>query len=433
MGYSAFARVLTGWTGSIVVDGVTVTPRPRESVCSLFARVVRDVAIATGRLLTLDISSTGVVSLSSSSSFDMSATLNTATRTGFTGTYTGATSYTAASAYSTAWVPANGLIVEGALLATTRGSAVGDGSGAQAPRRVSTQTQIVAWDSQLTLPAFADYDWDVWHGGRWFGRFVVRGVTREPMGPQRLTTNVRTVLAVTEVGAGEVVQTPRDQSVASEYVNAYMLGYVRSDVAGYRATTYDATPSTPTSTAGQRFDAYISGYLGAPDAVIWPYAQWAVELDWSGTVTFDDRIGWLMGFVTDPGTTITVSGFAVSTFVPPAAVPLIGATWTAVESDADRRIILDESLRNQGYAWGGALLWRCKLTMSFYALEALQTGWCLAGKVTLGTVSKLNANEPVSLSDPQGYITGFVVGDPTISWRDNPQTVAVVELTIATE
>ena len=431
MGYSAFARVLTGWTGSIVVDGVTVTPRTRESVCSLFARVVRDVAIATSRFLTLDISSTGVVSLSSSSSFDMSATFNTATRTGFTGTYTGATSYTAAGAYSTAWVPANGLIVEGALLATTRGSAVGDGSGAQAPRRVSTQTQIVAWDSQLTLPAFADHDWDVWHGGRWFGRFVVRGVTREPMGPQRMTTNVRVVLAVTEVGAGEVVQTPRDQSVASEYVNAYMLGYVRSDVAGYRATTYDATPSTPTSTAGQRFDAYISGYLGAPDAVIWPYAQWAVELDWSGTVTFDDRIGWLMGFVNDPGTTITVSRYAPSRFVPPAAIPLIGATWTAVESDADRRIILDESLRNQGYAWGGALLWRCKLTMSFYALEALQTGWCLAGKVTLAPAFKLN--DPISEADPQGAITGNVIGDPTVTWLDKTQTTAVVELTIASE
>lgn len=431
MGYSAFARVLTGWTGSIVVDGVTVTPRTRESVCSLFARVVRDVAIATSRFLTLDISSTGVVSLSSSSSFDMSATFNTATRTGFTGTYTGATSYTAAGAYSTAWVPANGLIVEGALLATTRGSAVGDGSGAQAPRRVSTQTQIVVWDSQLTLPAFADHDWDVWHGGRWFGRFVVRGVTREPMGPQRMTTNVRVVLAVTEVGAGEVVQTPRDQSVASEYVNAYMLGYVRSDVAGYRATTYDATPSTPTSTAGQRFDAYISGYLGAPDAVIWPYAQWAVELDWFGTVTFDDRIGWLMGFVNDPGTTITVSGYAPSRFVPPAAIPLIGATWTAVESDADRRIILDESLRNQGYAWGGALLWRCKLTMSFYALEALQTGWCLAGKVTLAPAFKLN--DPISEADPQGAITGYVIGDPTVTWLDKTQTTAVVELTIASE
>lgn len=432
MGYSAFARVLTGWTGSMVIDGVTIAPRTRESVCSMFARAVHDCAI-TGRLLTVEISSTGVITISSDSNFDCTFSSNTATRTGFTSTYTGASAYTAAGAYSTAYVPANGLRVNGVMLATTRGGVVGDGSGAGAPRRTSRSTTITVWDSQLTLPDFADYDWDVWHGGRWFGRFVVTGLRREPMGRLRAVTNVTTTLDVAEVSAGEVVQTPFPWADQPDAV-AFLLGYVRCDADGYRSFDYEGS-SVVVASGEYRFDAYVEAVEAAcaaatPD----PQLAWlSTGQVWGDNYQFEagDRFAWLLGYGCECDTYSTFD--QAYTFVPPAGIPLLGCSWTRVESDADRRVIIDEALRNQGYSWGGALLWRCTMTMSFQAVEALQTGWCLAGKVTLGTVSKLTADEPVSLSDPQGYITGYVVGDPTISWRDNPQTVAVVELTIATE
>lgn len=431
MGYSAFARVLTGWTGSMVIDGVTIAPRTRESVCSMFARAVHDCAI-TGRLLTVAISSTGIITISSDSNFDCTFTSNTATRTGFTSTYTGASSYTAAGAYSTAYVPANGLRVNGVMLATTRGGVVGDGSGAGAPRRTSRSTTITVWDSQLTLPDFADYDWDVWHGGRWFGRFVVTGLRREPMGRLRAVTNVTTTLDVAEVSAGEVVQTPVPWSEQPNAV-AFLLGYVRCDAAGYRDFEYEGVVTSVTH-EDFRFDAYVTECNTVCSlAFIDPQLTWDQRgrVNGLGYSAIGDRFGWLLGYGVEAG--VSFSFDQTYTFVPPAGIPLLGCSWTRVESDADRRVIIDEALRNQGYSWGGALLWRCTMTMSHYAVEALQTGWCLAGKVTLGTVSKLTADEPVSLSDPQGYITGYVVGDPTISWRDNPQTVAVVELTIATE
>lgn len=428
MGYSALARVLTGWTGTIEVDGVTVTPRTRESVCSLMARVVHDVLVQAGRRITIDISDAGVLTIASTSSFDMTLTSGVETRTGFTaGPYSGASSYTAASGYSTAYVPARGLRVEGALLATTRGSVVGDGSGASAPRRISTSTRLVIWDDQLQMPTWAAHDWDVWHGERWFGRFVVESARRVPLGSLRSTDNITFEVDVREVAAGEVVQTAPDWTELPDAAG-WLLGYVRTDVPGYRLVEVEGTPYTLSNSTPIRFDDYLT-------AINDTLFSGLVQLTWSakGQVsgdgyqgTFGDRLGWVVGYGTDGG---GVRYFDADTFVPPAAIPLMGLSWEQVETDEDRRVILDESLRNQGYAWGSALLWRCTLTMHRYAFEALQTGWCLNGRVCLAGKNKLS--DPISNSDPQGYIDGYVVGDPQVVWQGKQQLTAVVQMTIA--
>lgn len=431
MGYSALARVMTGWTGTIVCDGITVTPGTRESVCSLLIRMVRDVLVYSGRTLTLSISDTGVITVASDSSFDFTPSSGVATATGFTaGPYSGASSYTAASAYDTAYVPARGLRLEGPFVATTRGSVVADGSGAASPRRVSRSSPLVMWDSQLQLPSFEGFDWDVWHGNRWFGRFVVERVQRTAMGSLRTVNNVRFDLDVREVYAGEVVQTAPDWT-KMPVAQAWLLGYVRTDVDGYRNIEIEGTPYSPASsgTGGYRFDAYldeINTVIAAyPSTLTW---ETSGRVQGDGLVIVCDRLGWVIGH----GAEASALFFGdVSAFVPPAGIPLMGATWEHVETDADRRLILDESLRNQGYAWGAAQLWRCKLVMHRYALEALQTGWCLNGRVCLAAANKLST--PFSLSDPTGYIDGYVVGDPVVSWRDPQQETAVVEMTIATE
>ena len=69
MGVASLAKALASWTGSLSVTygakTVTVTPRTRESVASLVARLVSDVAGATGLALVVSVSATGVITISS--------------------------------------------------------------------------------------------------------------------------------------------------------------------------------------------------------------------------------------------------------------------------------------------------------------------------------------------------------------------------------
>lgn len=443
MGYSALARVMTGWTGSVVCEGVTITPRTRESALSLMARVVHDVLVNDGTRLAWTVSSSGVLTLSlapgdGSGTFALSASSNTATRLGFTGgPYSGAATYTAAGAFSNGYVPSKGLRLEGPFLAATRGSVTGDSGYSSASRRVAASTRLVMWDT-LATPDIEGHELDAACDGRWFGRFVVEGLERVPMGSLRQTDNVRIEARVREIGAGEVVQTSPSTIEApdlfTQTAHAWLLGYVRTDVPGYRSIQEvgGGASGAVASGTGYRFDALLAE-INATAPVL---GSETFTLSAAGIVhgdglswTFPDRLGWVLGFGTEAGQDLLDS--AIGMFVPPAGIPLMGATWLRVESDADRRVILDEALRNQGYSWGGASIWRCRLTMHHWAFDALQTGWCLAGKVTLGGAAKLD--DPISTSDPKGAITGYVVGDPVATWDDQRQTVAVVEMTIVSE
>ena len=136
-----------------------------------------------------------------------------------------------------------------------------------------------------------------------------------------------------------------------------------------------------------------------------------------------------MGIVHDAGAVTTAD--TSSYFIPPAGIPLLGATWESVTSEVERRQIVDRHRRNQGFVWGASEVFKCSLTMHRWALEALQTGWCLRGKVTLGGATKLDT--PVGLADPDGAITGYVLGIDGIEWLDQTQTHARVTMSIATD
>lgn len=230
-------------------------------------------------------------------------------------------------------------------------------------------------------------------------------------------------------GPREVVQThPAVWDVATPVpAAAWLLGYVRTDVPGYREILMDGVLYVVAS-GEYRFDDFID----AIDAVAvtdqqdwWDYGAVAGQ---GVPVTFPDRLGWVLGRGTEAGASLADSG--VIRFVPPAGIPLMGATWTKAETDADRRQILDRHKRNQGYVWGGASLWSCRLVMHRWALEALQIGWCLRGKVTLGCADMLDT--PVSASEPRGAITGYALGLDSVSWLDSIQHTARVEMTIVT-
>jgi hypothetical protein len=188
MGYGAIAPVSSGWTGSISAHGVTVTPRARESVASLIARLIYEVAAATAYRMSASISSSGIVTLSSSATFALTVTSNTATRTGFTGVYTSASSYTAATAYTGAYVPTLGLRVDNGAWVQTVGEQVSDGSlGYAGPLSVG-RCELTMWTS--FSDAWTNEDtptgvYDVWHDGRVFARLCIDTARRTPPGRLR--------------------------------------------------------------------------------------------------------------------------------------------------------------------------------------------------------------------------------------------------------
>jgi len=227
---------------------------------------------------------------------------------------------------------------------------------------------------------------------------------------------------------GEIVQTLwiTDYQPAA----AFLLGYVRTDAPGYRefvalGELYVVPP------AEYRFDALLTAMntaLAGVGETVTDWAAWGSYAD-TASASIDsapDRLAWLIGGGSEAGVVGIISPF----YVPPGGIPLIGATWTQVEAEADRRILVDRHRRNQGYVWGGAGLFRCRLTMHRYAFEALQTGWCLRGKVTLGGSAKLDT--PWTTSAPDGAITGHVLGVDSVEWMGPAQQHAVVTMTIAT-
>lgn len=218
---------------------------------------------------------------------------------------------------------------------------------------------------------------------------------------------------------GEVVQQEPGNlfSEVQTPAAAWLLGYVRTDAPGYREVELDGVLSVVAS-GDHRFDDFVTASQG-----VWN-AYGGVSFN-ASEIGFPDRLGWLLGF----GDARQVA-YGSSKFIPPAGIPLMGATWTRVDSEADRRVIFDRHRRNQGYMWGAALVWRCKLTMHRWSLEALQTGWCLRGKVTLGCVGMLDT--PISVSEPTGAITGYALGLDSVRWLDSIQQTAVVEMSIVT-
>ena len=203
---------------------------------------------------------------------------------------------------------------------------------------------------------------------------------------------------------------------------AWLYGYVRTDVPGYREIEKFGA-LTVVAAAEYRFDALVAELAGL-----------TLEQELTGQITTDtdrmtprDRLGWLLGWGVEPGTEVADS----FPYIPPAGIPLLGATWTAIETDEDRRIVIDKYKRNQGYVWGGASIFQCKLDMHRWSLEALQTGWCLRGKVTLGCADMIDT--PISSSEPRGAITGYALGLGSVSWLDSIQQTARVEMAIVVD
>jgi hypothetical protein len=204
MGYSSLAPVVAGWSGTMTINGIVVTPRTRESVASLIARATVDCYAQTGLAVSWSVSASGVISCSAASAFDLVLSGVVDNRTGFTGSYTGAASYTAAGAFTGAYVPAYGLRLNGRALAQRIGSAVSDGSsGFTGPLTAGAQ-DLVMWTGYADAWA-AEADvlgvYDVWYDGRVAGRVLLEDVKRtSPL------TRLRDSIMALECSARAVVE-----------------------------------------------------------------------------------------------------------------------------------------------------------------------------------------------------------------------------------
>lgn len=122
-----------------------------------------------------------------------------------------------------------------------------------------------------------------------------------------------------------------------------------------------------------------------------------------------DRTPILWGFDKAPGdsfATVTASPIS-SDIVPRGAVWLVGATIEEIE--LRREVVLDavRLRRSYGYSWGGARVFRWKLTVHRDALDAFDAGFVCSGKVRLQMAAGASA---LASGVPGGYQDGYVVG-----------------------
>lgn len=196
MGFAALAEVLSGWTGTIAVTygGVTttVTPYVRESVASLFARLVAQVYADSGLALSVRVSTDDpFVAVSASSAFDLTLSGTCESRSGLTdGPYSGATSYEGVAGVASLYVPTRGLRLDGPAWSVEVGRPTSTGSAGYAGPMIGGTAQLTMWSSFADTWANEDLEgvYDVWHDGRIFGRGRIDSIRRERMG--RLSNQV---------------------------------------------------------------------------------------------------------------------------------------------------------------------------------------------------------------------------------------------------
>lgn len=208
---------------------------------------------------------------------------------------------------------------------------------------------------------------------------------------------------------------------------ALLLGYVRTDVPGYRELS--ATPDFGIVTAGEyRFDNLLDQAVIDLPNCDWHLSSNGGVVGAGSVLEAPDRLAWVVGYGVEAGGTI--SDDTRAHFVAPAGIPLMGFAWTEIRTEAERQKIVDQHRRNQGYVFGGAMVVQCKLTMHRWALGALLTGWCLRGKVTVGGITAIGSST-LSAGEAAGAVTGYVLGIDSAKWLGPTEEVAEVLLSIA--
>jgi len=230
---------------------------------------------------------------------------------------------------------------------------------------------------------------------------------------------------------------------------SFLWGWVSTQHPGYRALVHDRT-----SGGGTTSFTVASGYYRWPDYIaavntavaskgtcVLDSRNGKVQLSFGANTdnfyTWTDRIGWLLGFGAGAGDTSqeggTGSAGIYSSFIPPAGIPLYGATWTEIDMVKERSLVLDRVNRAHGYAFGHSRMWRWEMMMSKHSAFALKQGWCLHGKVTISghIASAYAAAGAWSKTNPDGYLDAYVVGLESLEFIDRANETAKATLIVA--
>lgn len=212
---------------------------------------------------------------------------------------------------------------------------------------------------------------------------------------------------------------------------AFLDGYVDTSVPGYRKISIGGTVCTVAS-GFCVWDDFKTALDSALSGVSWASVVGTTgEVRLAGSsaaVVFTDRLGWLLGFGVEPGHDSGTNTALAASFVSPAHIPLMGATWEAVDLQRESVLEIDRAARGHGYVWGGARVWRATLTMTRSDLAALQSGWAVSGRIRIKPVG---ASAVISKTNSAGWIDGWSMGIEGVDWIDSAQSMARVRMLVA--
>lgn len=217
----------------------------------------------------------------------------------------------------------------------------------------------------------------------------------------------------------------------------YLWSWPSTDLGGYRTMRVGATTITIPD-AHQAWPDFIDALDTALGAVSWAAAHDSlgrvVLSGPSSTLTWVDRLGWLLGMDREPATAEAATTSITSRVPPPGALPLVCLDVAEVDIKRERRLTLDRYQRGHGYVWGGARVWEWTLTMHHEVAAQFERGWCMRGKVTLSPVDAASYSGATawSGSDPTGYVEGYVVGLQGMRWLGPTREFVEARLLVAT-
>lgn len=216
-----------------------------------------------------------------------------------------------------------------------------------------------------------------------------------------------------------------------------LMAWIDTDIPGYRE--FDCLDSVPTTTTVTAVAGYwhFWDYIFSSISPSMP-AGWAIDFDpglaqvaiaGPGTATevrWSDRSGFLLGYDKEPYPSepaeVPVGSRFFSRAVPPGAIPLLGATHEEVDLRRERVLHTSRFRRGYGYIFGGARIWRWKLTVSGAGVvnpdiasmsRALNAGFVGSGKVSIvmkGAATWAGAiATPFSSAALGGMLTGYVI------------------------
>lgn len=228
---------------------------------------------------------------------------------------------------------------------------------------------------------------------------------------------------------------------------AWLYGQVsvQSVYPGYRLISLDGATRTLTSGA-ITLDAW--DFLTALDTAMSP-SNWDVNVSGSAftlgrsgvsrTVLWPDRLGWLLGFDTEPGESEQPAEVILPRAPSPLMVPLLSVDPLPVVREQERRSMRRRLGQGGGFAFGDAETHRFRVLLDRVGVQALDAGWVFCGEVVLSgnTLAEHLAGTavPFSGSEPLGYRRGRVLSLDGGTWRDKagPHDQFEAFLTLALE